>query len=237
MDRWTCQIYMDGKKDREIDIKVEDWRKGNTDREKKRYINRLCGWQFVMLSLRCQKGLECELWTASTLTFLLPSVTVRGTGMGGHLLRFGGGFSLFQRMMIWSIKHTQIDALDWLEIVADIQKLPFVVTLYFILSTQSLAYLPVSSILIWRPLEVASWLAETERPMERQRGWQQWTLDLEWPLSKVTKNNLRVKRGMCYIFEFVLLERKEGRKKNMNSYLYKTAGSSHQFKTTMCRFF
>lgn len=34
------------------------------------------------------------------LTFFLPSVTVRGTGMGGHLLRLGGGFSLFQRMMI-----------------------------------------------------------------------------------------------------------------------------------------
>lgn len=36
------------------------------------------------------------------LTFLLPSLTVRGTGMGGHLLRLGCGFSLFQRMMIWN---------------------------------------------------------------------------------------------------------------------------------------
>lgn len=34
------------------------------------------------------------------LTFLLPSVTTRGTGMGGHLLRWGGGFSLFHKMII-----------------------------------------------------------------------------------------------------------------------------------------
>lgn len=62
-----------------------------------------------------------ELWVVSALTFLLPSVTVRGTGMGGHLLRFGGGFSLFHRIMIWSIKQTQTDDLDWLEIVDAIQ--------------------------------------------------------------------------------------------------------------------
>lgn len=37
----------------------------------------------------------------AALTFLLPSVTVRGTGMGGHLLRLGCGFSLFHTMMIW----------------------------------------------------------------------------------------------------------------------------------------
>lgn len=36
-------------------------------------------------------------------TFLLPSVTMRGTGIGGHLFRFGGGFSLFHRMMICGV--------------------------------------------------------------------------------------------------------------------------------------
>lgn len=49
-----------------------------------------------------------------TLTFLLPSVTTRGTGMGGHLLRWGGGFSLFHKMIIckgtewlvYGIKHS-----------------------------------------------------------------------------------------------------------------------------------
>lgn len=50
--------------------------------------------------------------SASSLTFLLPSVTVRGTGMGGHLLRLGGGFSLFQRMMICRSKEPS-EGLDW----------------------------------------------------------------------------------------------------------------------------
>lgn len=51
---------------------------------------------FVMLSLR------------ALLTFLLPSVTMSGTGIGGHLLRLGAGFSLFHRMMIWGDTTTRL---------------------------------------------------------------------------------------------------------------------------------
>lgn len=53
-------------------------------------------WEFALLHM-------ATVWLyphVVTLTFLLPSVTTRGTGMGGHLLRWGGGFSLFHTMMI-----------------------------------------------------------------------------------------------------------------------------------------
>lgn len=62
------------------------------ERSRERLINRLSN------SLSC---CQSDVTVAGLfLTFLLPSVTVRGTGMGGHLLRLGGGFSLFHRMMI-----------------------------------------------------------------------------------------------------------------------------------------
>lgn len=60
--------------------------------------------------LRCRQSdvrgcqCQCQPQSVSLLTFLLPSVTVRGTGVWGHLLRLGGGFSLFHRMMICNKK-------------------------------------------------------------------------------------------------------------------------------------
>lgn len=66
-----------------------------TERENEYKDKRDRQTECVMLS--CVGGVSVFL----CLTFLLPSVTVRGTGMGGHLLRWGGGFSLFHRMMIY----------------------------------------------------------------------------------------------------------------------------------------
>ena len=93
-------------------------------------------------------GLRCELWVALALTFLLPSVTVRGTGMGGHLLRLGGGFSLFQRMMIWSARKGRNFTLGWSDITqpAGLAKVWFLyvlfaATLYLILHLRAVFWL------------------------------------------------------------------------------------------------
>lgn len=102
MDRWTCQKYMDRKKDRENYTPRRKIRGIEEQMEWKREIHKQTDRLTVCHAVTQTSVTECESRVASALTFLLPSVTVRGTGMGGHLLRLGGGFSLFHRMMIWS---------------------------------------------------------------------------------------------------------------------------------------
>lgn len=166
-DRWACQMYAENRR------RYKWWR-----RIKEREPRRLAAkdWWRDGATVCHAVTQASELLEASLLTFLLPSVTMRGTGIGGHLLRLGGGFSLFHRMMIWSTRRNRLVRFGRGAAVSGVCFNPFFVSL------------PASSILTSRPPEGASWLAETERPMGTRRGWPPWTPDLEWPLDTSMKN-------------------------------------------------
>lgn len=101
-DRWTRQIHMDSRR--------KNISRRGTKKKKKKHQQRFMRGkkeahkqserQTVCHSVTQTSERRMSREWHQSLTFLLPSVTVRGTGMGGHLLRLGGGFSLFQRMMI-----------------------------------------------------------------------------------------------------------------------------------------
>lgn len=102
MDQWTCQTHMKKKEDREKRTsrrrtRETDDRRGDTKTLSERTERTTV---YLTVTLTSEK---------TALTFLLPSVTVRGTGMGGHLLRLGGGFSLFHRMMIFSSRGENVN--------------------------------------------------------------------------------------------------------------------------------